>query len=723
MVWDPQAEYLAGLVGCESTPESRGEFASWVQSQGFSPSGDENIVTYGLLGSGAGKLTAHWTLVEKVFQGCWPASAQSIGDCFPAGTMVSMADGTKKPIEDVTVGEVVLSHVGTPRRVTDTIRKPFSGSLVKIRAKGSPLSVSATPDHQFITVNGGSYWCPVELLNVGDLVSLPRHDATGEDLVFDLAECPNAVVSGGEGRHLPCSSVDRIRWHGSRKEVPRYVRMDERLAWLVGLYLAEGSCDMGPRGPNRITFNLNKNETLLAETAATYIKDIFGIDSQVCQVPSKPSVLYVRVTCGPFAWLLKQLAPGNTYTKRLNRIFMRQPKAVRLAALRGWFAGDGSLNAKTRSDRKGSRWSHFRAVGVSVSASLVEDMFDLANSCGLVASVSFRKPRNASKAASNLLLSGAHAAAVFPSRLKECRVDLTRSKKASRHGILKPIASVERVPFSGEVFCLEVEHDHSFIANGYAVHNCVSHSQRNACLYTIACEIAAGKPDEVTGLVEQAPEQPDEGRRDGAFSTEAYYWFRRRASRDGWFCEAAAKVAIEEAGAFPRKNYPELGVDLTKYSGSNATRWGATPPPEAIRAQGKKHLFRTAATCESFEAVRDMLANGYGVTSCGSEGFSSTRDENGVSRRSGSWAHALAYIGCDDRDEIKAKYAGPLVLVMNSWGKWNGGPRRVYGTTLDIPEGSFWARWSDISGRVAIAMSGFNGWPAQKLPDWTTGIF
>ena len=252
--------------------------------------------------------------------------------------------------------------------------------------------------------------------------------------------------------------------------------------------------------------------------------------------------------------------------------------------------------------------------------------------------------------------------------------------------------------------------------------DCVSHSQRNACLYTIACEIAAGKPDEVTGHVEEKPQQPDEGVRDGVFASEGYYWYRGHGG-DGWQCERAARVAVEKSGAWPRKPYPELGFDLTKYSGGTAGKWGMVPPPENITREGQKHLFRTAARCESFETVRDMLANGYGITSCGGEGFSSTRDENGVSRRSGSWAHAMAYIGCDDREEVKSKYDGPLVLVLNSWGKWNGGPRRVMGTNLDIPEGSFWARWSEVSRRSAIAMSGFNGWPAQKFPNWTEGIF
>ena len=226
----------------------------------------------------------------------------------------------------------------------------------------------------------------------------------------------------------------------------------------------------------------------------------------------------------------------------------------------------------------------------------------------------------------------------------------------------------------------------------------------------------------MTGHVEEFPATPEAGRRDGVIASEGYYWYRGHGG-DGWQCERAAKVACEKTGAWPRQSYPEFDLDLTTYSGKTAGRWGSSEPPDNITKHGQKNLFRTAAIVESFDAVRDLLANGYGITSCGSEGFASTRDENGVSRRSGSWAHAMAYIGADDRDEIKAKYSEPLVLVLNSWNKWNGGPRRVLGTNLDIPEGSFWARWSDVKNRRCIAMSGFNGWPSKKLPDWTRGIF
>lgn len=712
---DVVRRYEDGYAGVWSDPDAKNALWAKVEADG----GTRSAATAGhaFEGSAAGKLVATWLHVEKVFPGCWPASAQTRGDCFPAGTMVSMADGTTKPIESVQVGESVLSHTGVPRLVTSTIKKPFAGDLVKIRAKGVPHSVSATPDHRFISVNDGEYfWCPIELLGIGDNVSIPRRDAPSRLIECDLAECPAAIVYGKEGRHIRPSSPSVIRWHGSNSECKRLVYMDTQLAWLIGLYLAEGSCDEGPRGPKRITFNLNKNEALVAETAAAYIEDIFGVKARITSVPSKPSVLYVRVNCGPIAWLFKQFAPGNTYTKRVNRQLMAASKSIRLSLLQGWFTGDGSLHTARRTEDTRKRWHHFRAVAVSVSHGLVEDMFDLANSCGLFASVSFRKPRGASKAACNLHLSGANAAAVYPSRVGECRIDLSRSRRASKSGMVKPIASVERVPFAGDVYCLEVEHEHSFIANGYAVHNCVSHSTRNAALTTLACEIAAGKPDEVTGKVEGVPDLPDEGRRDGVLSTEAIYWWRDHGG-DGWSCDHAASVVLKESGMWLRKPYDQFGVDLTRYSGNTAGKWGARNPPDEIKQFGIQHAIRTATEIDTGDQVRDFLANGYGISSCGGEGWSSSRDENGFSRRQGSWSHALAYIGYDDRDEIKQKYGEPLVCILNSWGKWNSGGRRVLGTSIDIPEGAYWAKWSDAKRRYAIAFSSAMGWPAQSLPD------
>lgn len=244
--------------------------------------------------------------------------------------------------------------------------------------------------------------------------------------------------------------------------------------------------------------------------------------------------------------------------------------------------------------------------------------------------------------------------------------------------------------------------------------DCVSWSTRNACLGTMCCEITSGKPDEVSGRLEGAPEVTTAARLNGVLSTEAFYNWRRHGG-DGWSCGAAARVALKESGLWLRKKYDEINLDLTQYSARNAGIYGSRTPPATWLAIGKDHLVRTATDVEDYEQLRDLLANGYCISSCGSEGFSNKRNEHGVSSRRGSWAHAVAYLAVDDREVIKAIYKEPLILVQNSWGAWNDGPRRIYGTNIDIPVGAFWARWSDIKNRSMIAFSGVNGWPPKKL--------
>lgn len=245
--------------------------------------------------------------------------------------------------------------------------------------------------------------------------------------------------------------------------------------------------------------------------------------------------------------------------------------------------------------------------------------------------------------------------------------------------------------------------------------DCVSHGTKNACLITAACEILDGRADEATGQIEGPPEQPAEGVSQGVFSTEAIYWWRDHGG-DGWSCGHAAEVVLRESGLWVRKDYPEFGFDLTRYSGQTAGKWGSKNPPADIKEFGVKHAVRTCTVARAMEEVRDLLASGYGVSHCGSEGWASKRDENGFSNRSGSWAHAMAYIGYDDRDIIKQKYGEPLVLILNSWGtNWISGGRRILGTNIDIPHGSYWAKASACKGRTAHAFSGVNGWPRRRL--------
>lgn len=245
--------------------------------------------------------------------------------------------------------------------------------------------------------------------------------------------------------------------------------------------------------------------------------------------------------------------------------------------------------------------------------------------------------------------------------------------------------------------------------------DCVSWSTRNAGLGTMCCEITSGIPDDVTGKLEGAPEVSEAARLAGVLSTEAIYNWRQHGG-DGWSCQAAAQVVLKKSGLWLRKKYDEIGVDFTVYNARNAGIYGSRTPPETWLNIGRQHLIRTATEANSFEEIRDLLANGYCISSCGGESWSNVRDQNGVAKRTAKgWSHALAYLGVDDRDVIKKIYGEPLILIQNSWGEWNSGPRLIYGTNISIPIGSFWSRWSDMRNRTAIAFSGVNGWPPKRL--------
>lgn len=242
--------------------------------------------------------------------------------------------------------------------------------------------------------------------------------------------------------------------------------------------------------------------------------------------------------------------------------------------------------------------------------------------------------------------------------------------------------------------------------------DCVARAASNCLLTSLALEIASNKPDEVTGRIEGAPDIPERGVRDSVIASESL-WAWRGYDSDGWICSKAAQVATTK-GFLVRKPYPELGFDLTQYSDSTLRLGGSRPPSQKWVDESSQRIARTATVLTGREQVRDFLFQGYGIFNCSSMAFERTRNEDGFSRQVGIWHHAQSFIGYDDRPETHQKYGQALVLWNNSWAAWNSGPRRVRGTPIDIPPGSYWALASTIDKAQCIALSSVSGWPRRQ---------
>lgn len=267
--------------------------------------------------------------------------------------------------------------------------------------------------------------------------------------------------------------------------------------------------------------------------------------------------------------------------------------------------------------------------------------------------------------------------------------------------------------------------------------DCVSHGTRTAIFMAMVGDIVSGIADSVTGLLEGVPaDLTTAGILDLPLSSESLWWWRGY-SGDGWDVDSAMNVALQH-GILLRKNYPDLGFDLTNYSYANTALYGGRSPSAAIDAEQQKHKPVTAADASSFEEIQDALGNLHGVTSDGGEAWSSSRDQYGYSPQSGRWSHDFPQIGTDSRKEIVAIFGEPLVLNINNWAKWNSGPRDVYmsahlvppqfkerwiklglvnpatGNIL-IPEGAWWAKWSSMKNRQFKVAAGFRGWAKKPL--------
>lgn len=627
--------------------------------------------------SGKGKLSVPYKSVLKFDKNPYN-ERQTTGDCFVSGTTVLMSDGSIKNIEDIKIGDSVITHNNRSKQVYELInKKPSEEQINHIYIKKYDKNLSMTNDHQMLTFNDNGYeWTEAKNLKEGDLLVLPKTETqNSDDRHLDLL---NYITE------LKYETADtNIRIKGSKNTLPRFIRLSTDLMWLLGLYAAEGGID----GDNkeRITFNLHIKETQLRDRIVYLLDNIFGAKCTILNRTDK-NVCCVRCSNIIVSRLFSYFVNGNQWSKGLNREIINSSRYHRIAFLRGWSDGDGSVTTHRRR----------KLVGVSVSRSLIKDISDILISLQIQHTITKRKPRNTSKQAYQVDLYGDQVYKIYPELSLMTKIKVKQNKLTCSLGLLAPITKITKERYTDNVYCINVQDDHSFIANGLISHNCVSHATRNACDLSRAVEIDLHKEKE-SWIARGA--------------TEGIYGARGWAGQ-GMSCSRAAEFVSKIGGILVRKDYKGV-VDLTKYNGNLGAGWGGRGLPDKVIDLANDHQIKTVSLVRTIEEARDALANGYGLAVCSSYGFNSTRDKKGFAKVSGSWAHAMAWIACDDTN-------GDLsFLVQNSWGKWNDGGHPEWGP---IPDGSFLIHSDVAAGMLAqngaYAFSNFDGFPVQKLPDY-----
>lgn len=253
-----------------------------------------------------------------------------------------------------------------------------------------------------------------------------------------------------------------------------------------------------------------------------------------------------------------------------------------------------------------------------------------------------------------------------------------------------------------KVYCLEVEDDHSFFANGLPVHNCVSFGMKNAVDYVQCLPIANGTRSEYHDT----------------FPPYYYGISRVQIGGGGGFFSGDGSV-----GAWAAAGVVKYGVlrrdfeGVPAYSGSVAKSWGRSGPPQQFIAEGSKHLIKSAAQVKSADEAAAAIKNGYPVTIASNFGFTMSAGSDGFYRHSTRWDHQMCLTAVDTGEGGFPKWFG----LLNSWADQFGVIKDFRDPSNVWPTGMLRIHWDDADQMIkqgdSFAVSTGEFFPAQPLPD------
>ena len=255
-------------------------------------------------------------------------AVEFLDSCLTPETRIEVLGRSMIPIKDVRIGDRVRTHLGNFRDVTESMSFSYTGNLYMIKRSMSNSVIEATSNHPFLVAqrpnnpdrwwtrtgkrgNGGnrqiknlSYkWINAEQIKLGDFLLEPisriDESISMEIPIWNFSERINKIKSG-----RPIT--------GNRS-----IFIDERLARLIGYYLADGC-----RDNYSVHLDFGKHETEYIEDAQNIFRDIFGVNTNCVHRGNCTRINASGITIAQF--FANQIG-GHASTKRVPEWLFRCP--------------------------------------------------------------------------------------------------------------------------------------------------------------------------------------------------------------------------------------------------------------------------------------------------------------------------------------------------------------------------------------------------------------
>lgn len=377
--------------------------------------------------------------------------------CLPAGEQVCTESGWVN-IESVKPGDFVLDEKGRRVKVRAVMTRPYTGEMIVIRPISPHNTIRLTPEHPVLCVRREQvqykrrarqpHW-KVEVDTRLLLEAQPEYVPAGELREGDFIVFPKPVASAEEAPF----TAEQLR--------------------LLGYYLAEGSAYIHRtlKVPV-VTFTVGEHETELIQDLTYLIEHLTGKRAQVVRQPKRHAVNIIAYSHDLMAFCLEHAGKGAA-TKRLSEAIMRLPAEALRPLLDAYFAGDGNICWKGNSEMHRI---------ITASETLARQIQMLLARLGIYASIEHRAGGEDTIQGRRIRRRPQYVV-VWTNRRRMGEV------RDAGDYFLVPVKQIERVPYDGFVFNLDVEEPHSYLVRGFATHNCTAPVYAEEALHSAVVEI------------------------------------------------------------------------------------------------------------------------------------------------------------------------------------------------------------------------------------------
>ena len=420
---------------------------------------------------------------------------QQLSSCFIPGTQVHTLNGVKN-IEDVLIGDEVVTHTGNTKKVVQLHCNPLNDRLIyDIKLAGTPV-VSVTGNHRVWSLsdeqekwNQKPGWNSVEYLRVGDWVAIPKKNG-GNKYILDVKDILDTFTTDGntvsyrydytqEGKVTPYAKW--TKHFANEKTVlsekkgdtfNRFWEFDESLMELLGIWYGDGCVVHGK--------NSAKQQVIKAINIVSFHNNTELIDFVTTTLYSKLGVRHVTVSKDSYdmvsmtvnnqyiAYIFKSLFKCGFDGKRLPSFFNTLSYDSIASFLSGLISSDGCVT------------SNGTITIQLTNPPLVNDIFHLARSVGIPVTVTYMTCKD-KKSTGRMNIPITVANNKIKKAYNDNRIELYENKKNTWNcqRIIDGVTYMRlnsKIPRSDKtpkyVYTLGVEDDHSYSVSGFIVENC-----------------------------------------------------------------------------------------------------------------------------------------------------------------------------------------------------------------------------------------------------------